>query len=229
MAAANSQPATAAIRRGVIFLGPPGAGKGTQAARLARHLSLPRVATGDMLRDAIAQQTPAGREAGPYIAKGRLVPDHLLIGLVGARIQERDCIDGCIFDGFPRTVAQAEALEKMIASGTRHFTIFKFEVPREELLRRLSGRRWCPTCQSTYHVYTRPPRAEGKCDKDGSALIQRDDDKEEAVARRLADYEEVTAPIVNFYGSHPSFHRIDGDRAPDVVFADLQALLQRER
>lgn len=175
-----------------------------------------------MLRDAIAQGTAAGREAAPHIAKGRLVPDHLLVQLVGHRLQEKDCSDGCIFDGFPRTLAQAEALEGMVTGGTRHFIVFKFEVPREELLRRLSGRRWCPTCQATYHIYSNPPRVEGKCDKDGSALNQRDDDKEEAVARRLGEYEETMAPIVGFYGNHANLHRIDGDRAPEVVFAELQ-------
>jgi adenylate kinase len=227
VADASSQPAT--LSRGVVFLGPPGAGKGTQAARLARHLDLPRVSTGDMLRDAIAKGTPVGQEAAPHIAKGRLVPDHLLVELVGRRIREQDCAEGCIFDGFPRTLAQAEALDAMLAGGTSHFTVFKFEVPREELLRRLSGRRWCPTCQATYHVYSKPPKVEGKCDKDGGDLNQRDDDKEQAVARRLAEYEETTAPIVGFYGSHAHFHRIDGDRAPDVVFAELQRLLARDR
>jgi adenylate kinase len=208
----------------VIFLGPPGAGKGTQAARLAEHLGIPRISTGDMLRDAIAAGTPVGRQVGPIMEKGGLVPDDLLDKIISERLRMKDAQNGYILDGFPRTLRQAEGFETMeTARGDVTDTVFvlSIEVPRDELLKRLSGRRWCPQCQATYHVYNNPPKDDARCDNDGTKLIQREDDKETAVKRRLSEYDERTAPLIGYYTGRSRFNRIDGYRAPDVVFADL--------
>jgi adenylate kinase len=207
----------------VIFLGPPGAGKGTQAGRLAADCKIPRISTGDMLREAIAAGTPLGRQAGPLMEKGGLVPDELLIALIQERLLQADCQHGYILDGFPRTMRQAEGFETMEGGDvTSEVFVFNIEVPRDELLRRLSGRRWCPKCQSTYHVYNNSPRVPGRCDKDNTPLIQREDDKEVAVARRLADYDRATAPLIDFYRSRARFFDVDGYRPADLVFRDLQ-------
>jgi len=213
-------------RRGVIFLGPPGAGKGTQAARLAAHLGVPRISTGDMLREAIAEGSPLGKEADPLMERGKLVPDDLLIALIQERITREDCARGFILDGFPRTLTQAEGLARMGLGDASGWAVFEVDVPREELLRRLSGRRWCPRCQATYHVTSRPPKQEGVCDLDGTALVQREDDKEAVVARRLRDYDERTAPLVAYYRDRAHVQRIKGNRSMDVVFADLKAAVE---
>ncbi|MGE0456323.1 MAG: adenylate kinase [Vicinamibacteria bacterium] len=214
----------------VIFLGPPGAGKGTQAARLAGHLGVPKISTGDMLREAIAGGTPLGKQAGPLMEKGGLVPDELLIGLIDERLARPDCRPGYILDGFPRTLGQAQGFEARLGDGgSSGFVVFNFEVPRAELLRRLSGRRWCPGCQATFHVSNNPPRKQGVCDRCGTALIQREDDKETAVARRLREYDERTAPLIGYYGSRAGYRQIDGNRAVDVVFAELRGGLEAAR
>lgn len=216
------------VRR-IVFLGPPGAGKGTQAGRLASTLGMVRIATGDMLRDAIAQGTTLGKQAAPYIDQGGLVPDALLIGMVGERIAREDCAEGFILDGFPRTLLQAEGLESMPGGAPAGFVVFDIEVPREELLRRLSGRRLCPTCQATYHLQTNPPSSPGICDLDGMALVQREDDKEAAVARRLSEYDARTKPLIDYFHSRSRFHTIDGYRPRDVVFGELTALLEAHK
>ena len=211
----------------VIFLGPPGAGKGTQAARLASYCRVPRISTGDMLRDAISQGTDLGRAIGPLMEKGSLVPDEMLLRIIEERINRADCAGGYILDGFPRTLMQAEGFEVMPGGDlTTALFVFNVEVPRDELLRRLSGRRWCPQCQSTYHIYTNPPRVSGVCDQDGTALIQREDDKEVAVARRLREYDERTAPLIEYYRRRARFHSVDGYRPVESVFADLRGLLE---
>lgn len=218
-------------RTRVIFLGPPGAGKGTQAARLAGHLGIPRISTGDMLRDAIARGTALGKQAGPLIEKGQLVPDELLIGMIGERLAQPDCARGYLLDGFPRTVRQAEAFGSTGdgASGESEFVVFRFDVPHKELLKRLSGRRWCPTCQATYHIDNNPPKRSGTCDKDGTPIIQREDDKEKAVERRLKDYDILTAPLVEYYRKRARLHDIDGFRTPDEVFQPLLAVVSVPR
>jgi adenylate kinase len=211
-----------APRLRVIFLGPPGAGKGTQAARLAAWGKVPRISTGDMLRDAIAAETPLGKQIAPLMEKGSLVPDDLLIGLVQERLLRKDCEKGYILDGFPRTLRQAAGFETMVGGDlTEEMLVFDVEVPRPELLRRLSGRRWCPSCQSTYHVDNNPPKKDMLCDREGAQLIQREDDKEVAVARRLAEYDERTAPLIDYYRNRSHFYRIDGYRPPDAVFQEL--------
>jgi adenylate kinase len=210
----------------VIFLGPPGAGKGTQAARLAAHCRVPRISTGDMLREAIAAGSTLGRQAGPLMEKGGLVPDELLIALIQERLLNGDTARGYILDGFPRTMRQAQGFETMNGGDvTTEVFVFNVDVPRDELLRRLSGRRWCPTCQSTYHIYNNPPRVPGRCDRDNSPLIQREDDKEVAVARRLSDYDAATAPLIDWYRTRARFYDIDGYRPVDLVFRDLQRII----
>ena len=227
MADARPRPEPALGGR-VIFLGPPGAGKGTQAARLAGHLGIPKISTGDMLRDAIAAGTALGRVAGPLMEKGGLVPDELLTGIIQERLAQPDCAPGYILDGFPRTLRQAEGFEHMVRKDhTEDFFVFNVEVPRDELLRRLSGRRWCPHCQSTYHVHNNPPKDDSLCDKDRTLLIQREDDKETAVARRLAEYDDRTAPLIEYYRGRTHFYTVNGYRPPDVVFGDLKAIVHK--
>jgi adenylate kinase len=217
-------------KRRIIFLGPPGAGKGTQAARIATFLKVPRISTGDMLRDAIAQGTPLGRQVAPIIEKGGLVPDDLLIGLVGERLSKDDCREGYVLDGFPRTLVQAEGLDRIVGSKDADtFIVFDVTVPRPELLRRLSGRRWCPTCQSTYHIQSNPPRKDSLCDREGTLLIQREDDKEVAVGRRLSEYDERTAPLIDFYRNRSTFFEVNGDQGPDTVFDTLKGSLEERR
>jgi adenylate kinase len=206
----------------VIFVGSPGAGKGTQAAKLAEHLGVPRISSGDMLRDAIASETPLGKAAEPLMGEGTLVPDDLLIALVRERIEQPDCARGFVLDGFPRTVRQAEGLAEMSRGKVSDWTVFSVLVPREELLRRLSGRRWCPRCQATYHVTSNPPKVEGVCDRDGTSLVQRRDDREEVVARRLGEYEKQTAPLIDYYRERADLIEIDGNRPMEAVFADLR-------
>jgi adenylate kinase len=218
VAAANPRIADEAVR--VIFLGPPGAGKGTQAARLAGHLRVPRISTGDMLRTAIVKGTPLGRQAAPIMEKGHLVPDDLLVALIRERIGERDCDRGFILDGFPRTLTQARGLEEM-GGNPRSWVVLDFEVPRAELLRRLSGRRWCPSCQATYHVCHEPPRRDGVCDRCGTRVVQREDDRETVVAERLHEYDERTFPLVEYYRARAHMKPIDGNRPKDAVFADV--------
>ena len=216
-----------APRSRVIFLGPPGAGKGTQALRLAAYLTVPKISTGDMLRESIAQGTPVGQQIAPLMERGELVPDELLIQMVTERLTQEDCRNGFILDGFPRTLPQAEGFEHM-ARGDRTWevVVLDFEVPREELLKRLSGRRWCPSCQSTFHVFNNPPKKAGVCDKCGAALIQREDDKEAVVAHRLEEYDERTRPLLDYYRTRAMFHRIDGFRPVETVFAQLKDIVE---
>jgi adenylate kinase len=204
----------------VIFLGPPGAGKGTQAARLAAHLGVPKISTGDMLRSAIAKNTPLGQQVHPYMETGNLVPDHLLVALVRERVGEPDCDDGFVLDGFPRTLPQAQGLEEM-SGNPRAWVVFEFEVPRPVLMLRLSGRRWCPSCQATFHLVNDSPRRPGTCDACGTTLVQREDDHESVVAKRLQEYDERTFPLIEYYRTRARMVPVDGNRAMDVVFAEL--------
>jgi adenylate kinase len=187
---------------------------------------VPRISTGDILRDAIALGTPLGRQAGPLIEKGQLVPDHLLIGIIEERLRAPDCAQGYILDGFPRTLGQAESFASMVQAGPATFCVIDVEVPREELLRRLSGRRWCPSCQATYHIDNHPPRSASSCDNCGGQLIQREDDREQSVTRRLAVYDERTAPLRQYYRTRSCFHQLNGNRPVDTVFQDVRRAVQ---
>ena len=196
----------------VIFLGPPGAGKGTQAQALAKEWGVPHVATGDMLREAAAAKTPLGLEAKRHMDAGALVPDDVVIGLVGERLTQPDAKAGVVLDGFPRTVAQAEALDALFArTGLTLDRVIFFDVSRAELLRRLTGRRVCRACGRTYHLVSAPPKVAGKCDVCGGELYQRTDDSEATVGTRLDVYEKQTSPLLDYYRSRNLLATIAGE------------------
>jgi adenylate kinase len=211
----------------LILLGPPGAGKGTQAQRLVADFRLPYVATGEMLRDAGRAGTELGQEAAKYMNNGDLVPDEVIIGLAVERIQQPDCADGFILDGFPRTVEQAKALDAELERMGRKLTAALFiDVPDEEVVRRISGRRQCvKNEQHVYHVDFDPPKNDNVCDQDGARLIQRDDDKPETVKHRLAVYHEQTEPVVVYYDERGILRRFDGSRSPTEVHDHIRATL----
>ncbi len=208
-----------------LLLGPPGAGKGTQSAIIARRTGVARISTGEMLRDAIARRTPLGEQAAPLMDNGSLVPDSLLVALIAERVAQPDCTNGFLLDGFPRTVNQAEALDRLIAERAMELVVMNFDVPRAVLLRRLSGRRWCPSCQATYHLETSPPKQEGICDRCRAGLIQRADDRENVVAKRLEAYEVQTVPVIQHYEKRATVHRVDGYRDVNEVFAEIEQYL----
>ena len=196
----------------VIFLGPPGAGKGTQAQALAREWGVPHVATGDMLREAVAARTPLGLEAKRHMDSGGLVPDEVVIGLVGERLAQPDAKAGVVLDGFPRTVAQAEALDALFArKGLSLDRVVYFNVSRDELLRRLTGRRVCRACGRTYHLVSAPPKVADKCDACGGELYQRVDDSEATVATRLDVYQKQTSPLLEYYRGRNLLAEVAGE------------------
>lgn len=201
----------------LILLGAPGAGKGTQAKRLEERLGLPQVSTGDMLRAAVKAGTDLGREAKGFMDRGELVPDGVVVGIVRERLSEPDAREGFILDGFPRTVAQADALK---AAGVGIDHVANFEVPGEELVSRLTGRRTCPTCGQMYHLAFSPPQVPDTCDKCGTrGLVQRADDNVETVRERLRVYEEKTAPLIAYYRAAGLLREIDGTGDQDVILA----------
>jgi adenylate kinase len=206
----------------IILLGPPGAGKGTQAKQLVERLDIPQISTGDMLRAAVKAGTPLGREAKAYMDRGGLVPDSVIIGLVRERLQASDCARGYILDGFPRTTAQAEALEKTLQDLHLNLDhVLCLEVPSEDLVTRIAGRRTCRNCGAMYHVRFTPSRREGVCDTCGGETYQRDDDREETVRRRLLVYEEQTAPLIRFYEGRGLLRRIPGTGEISQIFARM--------
>lgn len=203
----------------LIFLGPPGAGKGTQAVKIAQKFQIAHISTGDMLRAEMREGTKLGMEAKELVDRGELVPDDVILGMVKNRIQKEDCKNGFLFDGFPRTIAQAEALERISAIDR----VINLDVPVETLIRRISGRRMCKECGAGYHVSS---YADTVC-KCGAALHQREDDQEETVRNRLVVYERQTKPLIDYYSSKGLLHTVNGDAAIDTVDAAIHAVLEQ--
>jgi len=209
----------------LILLGPPGAGKGTQAERLREDFSIPHISTGDMLRVQVADETELGNEAKRYMDAGELVPDEVIVGMITDRIGAGDARDGFLLDGFPRNLEQAEALKQALDGLDRQLTAaLLIEVPDDEIVRRLAGRRVCVKNPGhIYHVEFDPPKHEGICDQDGSRLIQREDDHEETIRRRLEVYHSQTEPLIHHYDRTGELRRFDGRRDPDEVHAHIRA------
>jgi len=207
----------------LIFLGPPGAGKGTQARELAREWGVPQIATGEMLRQAVAAGTTLGREAKRIMETGALVPDDVMIGLIAERLRQPDATGGFILDGFPRTIAQGEALERLLKGlGQKLDGVLYFDVSEAELLRRLTGRRLCRQCQAAFHVVSAPPRQPGICDRCGGELYQREDDSEATVRNRLQVYERQTSPLRDYYRHRNLLITIKGEGSIETIRADIR-------
>lgn len=211
----------------IIFMGPPGAGKGTQAERIVNEFGTPHISTGDAFRLAMSQGTPLGIKAKQYVDQGLLVPDEITIGIVKERLQEEDCGSGFLLDGFPRTISQAEALDEIVSSmGKQIEHVINLKVDRDQLLARLTGRRICRSCGSTYHVLFNPPKQESVCDKCSGELYQRSDDTEEKVGTRLDEYINKTAPLLDYYRNKGLLREIDGEQHIDAVTDRILAVLR---
>lgn len=212
----------------LILLGPPGAGKGTQAGRIVQEYGIPHISTGDILRGAVKNQTSMGLEAKRYMDAGELVPDSVVIGIVKDRLQESDTAAGFLVDGFPRTIPQAEALDATLESIHRGVSkAVAILVDEEELIKRLTGRRICRDCQTPFHVAFSPPKTEGVCDKCGGELYQRDDDSEATVRNRLSVYNQQTEPLIAYYDAQGVLARIDGEKDPESVYRDIREAIGR--
>lgn len=210
----------------VLLMGPPGAGKGTQAEKLTEILDIPHISTGDMFRKAIKDQTDLGIKAKGFMDKGELVPDEVTVGIVKDRISEEDCKNGFLLDGFPRTVVQADALGKMLEDlGIKLDSVINVEVPFEELIGRLTGRRICKSCGATYHMIFNPPKVGDVCDKCNGELYQRDDDTEETAKNRLQVYENQTAPLLEYYNKTNLLTNINGYQSMENVLSDILKVL----
>jgi len=212
----------------LLIMGPPGAGKGTQAEVLVKELGITHISTGDMFRAAIAEGTEMGKKAKEYMDRGELVPDAVVVGMVRDRLSRPDCANGFLLDGFPRTLAQAEALDETLKSlGIVLDGVINIAVPRDRLMARLTGRRVCRSCGASYHVLFNPPQVEGKCNSCGGELYQRSDDNEEAVANRLDVYEAQTQPLIEYYAARGLLKNINGDQEIKQVLADILASLRK--
>lgn len=212
----------------IVFLGAPGAGKGTQAVLLSERLNTPAIATGDILRRHVKQGTPLGLEVGPIMERGELAPDGSTIELMSKRLAEPDARNGFILDGYPRTIAQAIALDETLAEiNAKLDRVFKFAVRAAQIVERLAGRRVCPVCKTVYHCVTHPPLVEGVCDNEGAELVQREDDKEEAIVRRLEVYGAGTRPVYEFYSQRGLLTEIDAIGTTSEVSARISAALEQ--
>ncbi len=210
----------------LVFLGAPGAGKGTQAKELVKRYGVPQISTGDMFRDNVVRGTELGRRAKAIMEAGGLVPDEVVNGMVEERLKASDCAPGFILDGFPRTVPQAEALGRILGRmGRPAPLVINLAVDYNILLRRLTGRRSCPQCGKIYNIYLQPPAQEGLCDVDSATLIHRPDDREEVIRERLAAYEAQTRPLVDYYRARGRFHEVDGALSAEAITSDLFRLL----
>ncbi|PWU67452.1 MULTISPECIES: adenylate kinase [Gracilibacillus] len=211
----------------LILMGLPGAGKGTQAEKIVEKYPIPHISTGDMFRLAIKEGTELGQKAKSYMDEGALVPDEVTIGIVEERLSKDDCQKGFLLDGFPRTLAQAEALDELLAKMNKSIDyVLHVDVDTDELVERLTGRRICPSCGATYHIKFNPPKQEGICDKDGEKLIQRKDDQPDTVKNRLEVNLEQTQPMLDFYSDKGSLVKIDGSQQIDQVFHDIDEKLK---
>lgn len=214
----------------LVFLGAPGVGKGTQADRLAAQYGAKKISTGDLLREAVRNQTPLGREAKSYMDQGKLVPDSVVIGLVRDKLSDPSHAKGFVLDGFPRTVPQAEALGDVLRErGIDVDRVVNFQVSREAVVRRLSGRRSCPKCQATFHTEFAPSKTNGTCDRCGEALVQRNDDQPQAIETRLRVYEEQTAPLIEYYEKKGLLSHLDAEGSVDAVYQNLTKTLAATR
>ncbi len=210
----------------LILLGPPGAGKGTQAQRIVERYHIPQISTGDILRAAVKGSSPLGTKAKGFMDQGQLVPDEIVIGIVEERLKERNCNSGFILDGFPRTIPQAEALQPILTKIGRTIDhVINIEVEPEELIRRLTGRRTCKNCGAMFHLLFQPPKRGGICDRCGGTLYQRADDKEETIRTRLKEYEKQTAPLIQYYRDKKRLRSILGVGGPDQIFDQITRLL----
>ena len=208
----------------LVLLGAPGSGKGTQAKRIFERFGYPQISTGDILREAVRKGTELGRKAKAVMDAGSLVSDEIVIGIIRERLQEPDCATGCILDGFPRTVVQAEALASL-AAGEFHIRVLHFELPETELIQRLTGRRSCGGCGAIYNLHSAPPATEGACDRCGGALTQRDDDQEATVRRRLAVYREQTRPLIEWYDRQGLLETVNAAGEIDEIFRAIERVI----
>lgn len=212
---------------GIILLGPPGAGKGTQAKKLTAAFSIPQISTGDMLREAVKNGTDLGKKAKAFMDAGGLVPDEVVIGIVKERLAAADCSKGFILDGFPRTIPQAQALDRVTKElGKEIRFVLSLDVDQNELMERLCGRRTCTGCGAMYHVRFNAPRTEGKCDKCAGGLIQRDDDREETIKNRLVNYNKATAPLLDYYKNSGKIRTVMASGEIDAIYGNIVKILQ---
>jgi adenylate kinase len=225
----ETQVAAKGLGRAVIFLGPPGAGKGTQAKQIAQEYGVPHISTGDMFREHVSRGTPLGLRAKGIMERGELVPDDLVLSMVEERISRLDCADGFILDGFPRTLPQAQRLDEILGRCKVQPLVVHFVVDQNQLIRRLTGRRTCGICGEIYNVYDHPPKVPGRCDRDGGELVQRPDDREEVIAERLAAYERQTRPLVDYYRGRGVLRDVDGMASPEAVTKDVLKLLAQKK